>query len=247
MFRHEMPRVYELIGLILDPFRHEAYFQDFDKSIRDEPSKKQVWLAREREFQRLDMDSWQFLKSEALPYLTTRDAMRGWEQLISILNQARAHNYLIDEGYVQVCFIPPSRIDGQKTPDLEGKLDGRKVLCEVKTVNISDAEATRRQTGGLVPRADSVVVGLFKKLRSDLLIAKGQMDSYDGSPQVRRIAFVVLNFDDFLAEYKENYFKQIDKYLVAEPIPDLDIVFYNQRTAIHVPVVMSHASVVNEP
>ncbi len=53
MFRHEMPRVYELIDLIHDPSTHGAYFQDFDNSMRDEPSKKQIWLAREREFQRL--------------------------------------------------------------------------------------------------------------------------------------------------------------------------------------------------
>ncbi len=95
--------------------------------------------------------------------------------------------------------------------------------------------------------ADSLDVGFFKKLRSALFTAKVQMESYDGSTQVRRIAFLVLNFDDFCAEYKENYFKQIDKYLVAEPIPDIDIMFYDQRTAFHVPVVMSHASVVNEP
>jgi hypothetical protein len=246
MFRNEMPRVYELIDLIHDPSTCGAYFQNFDKSNRDEPLKKQVWLAREREFQRLDLDSWQFLKSEALPYLTTRDDARGWQQLISILNQARAHNYLIDAGCLQVGFIPRARNDRQKTPDLKGMLDGRKVLCEVKTVNISDEETIRRKTGGLVKIADALDVGFFKKLRSDLLIARGQMESYDGSTQVRRIALLVLNFDDLLAEYKENYFKQIDKYLATEPVDGIDIVFYNQRTAFHVPVVMSHASVVNE-
>jgi len=47
-------------------------------------------LAREREFQRLDDAAWEFLKDEALPYLSARDRKgRGWEQLISILNQAR--------------------------------------------------------------------------------------------------------------------------------------------------------------
>lgn len=73
------------------------------------------------------------------------------------------------------------------------------------------------------------------------------MKSYDGSTQVRRIAFLARNFDDFFAEYKENYFKQIDEYLVAEPIPDIDIVFYNQRAIFHIPLVTYHASVVNEP
>ena len=58
MFRLEMPRVYELQDLIDDRLNPLAYFQAFDASIRCDPIhgllKKQFWLAREREFQRLD-------------------------------------------------------------------------------------------------------------------------------------------------------------------------------------------------
>jgi hypothetical protein len=86
-----MPRVDELRALIDDPSKPSAYFQNFDESVCAEPSAGGVWLAREREFQRLDPASWEFLKAEARPYLTARDAKgRGWEQLIAILNQARA-------------------------------------------------------------------------------------------------------------------------------------------------------------
>lgn len=246
MFRQEMPRVYELRDLIADPSKPCAYFQNFDDSIRDEPSKKQVWLAREREFQRLDPDSWQFLKSEARTYLMTRDARRGWQQLISILNHARAYNYLSDEGCLGIRFIPRSEINGEETPDLEGVLNGMKVLCEVKTVNISDAEANRRQTKGVGFITNLLDEGFFNKLRSDLLKAKSQMEVYGGKGDVRRIAFVVLNFDDFLGEYKGDYFGQIDGYLAANPLPSVDIVFYNQRTAFHCHVVMENAVVVNE-
>ncbi len=246
MFRQEMPRVYELRDLIIDTSKPCAYFQDFDGSIRDEPSKKQVWLACEREFQRLDPESWQFLKSEALPYLMTRDAGRGWQQLISILNQARAHNYLTDEGCLGVRFIPRSEINGKETPDLEGVLNGMKVLCEVKTVNISDAEATRRQTGGVGSITNSLDEGFFRKLRSALLKANRQMEVYGGKGDVRRIAFVVLNFDDFLCEHKADYFGQIDRHLAANPISGVDIVFYNQRTAFHCHVSVQNAVVVNE-
>lgn len=151
MSREELPRVHELRDLINDPTATGAYFQDFDNSIRDEPSKKQAWLTWEQEFQRLDPDSWKFLKNEALPYLTKWDANgRGWQQLIAILNQARAYNFLVGAGCSRVRFIPRASQKGRKTPDLEGEENGRKVLCEVKTVNVSDAEsvsAARRRSG----------------------------------------------------------------------------------------------------
>lgn len=247
MFRKEMPRVYELRDLIDDPSASCAYFQDFDDSIRDDPSKKNFWLAREREFQRLDPDSWQLLKSEAAPHLTTRCLNgRGWQQLISILNQARAHNYLIDNGCMRVRFIPRSKTQGQKTPDLEGELNGKKVLCEVKTINISEDEVTRRQTGEVMTITNLLETGFFNKLMSDLYMAKTQMELYDGSICARHIAFVLFNFDDFLAEYKSHYFEQIDRHLGDNPISGIEIVFYNQGTAFHCPVVMRHAVVVTE-
>ena len=248
MFRQEMPRVYELRDLIDDLSESGAYFQDFDSSISDDPSKQKTWLARERVFQRLDPESWQFLKSEAKPYLTKRSASgRGHQQLIAILNQAWAHNYLIDEGCLQVRFIPRARKGGRETPDLEGELQGRKVLCEVKTVSISDDEVARQQTGGAGSTAVSLEVGFFNKLNSDLLKAKKQIKSYDNSAGARHIVFMVVDFDDFLGEYKANYFQQIDRHLATNPIHGIDIVFYNQRTAFHFPVAMCRATVVNEP
>lgn len=247
MFRQEMPRVYELLGLITDPSEPCAYFQDFDNTIRDEPTKKQVWLAREQEFQQLDSESWQFLKREAKQYLMARDTKRGWHQLISILNQARAHNYLSEEGCIGVRFIPKSEIDGKETPDVEGMLNGMQVLCEVKTANISDAEAIRRKIGGVGTTARSLDEGFFKKLTFDMIKAKSQIDSYKGKGKVRSIVFVVVNFDDFLGEYKTDYFGHIDRHLAANPFPSLDVVFYNQRTAFHCGDSMQNAVVINEP
>jgi hypothetical protein len=112
MSRAEMPRVYELCDLIADRSSPSSYFQDFDRSVASEAEKKRVWLAREREFQRLDDAAWGFLKNEALPYLCARDSKgRGWEQLISILNQARAYNYLVDRGCSDVRFVERAGLD----------------------------------------------------------------------------------------------------------------------------------------
>jgi len=231
--------------LIADPSNPSAYFRDFDESVRDDPAKKLIWLAREREFNRLDDESWQFLKSEALPYLMARDAKRGWQQLITILNQARAYNYLIDKGCVEVRFVPRSVIKGEETPDIEATMNGTKVLCEVKTVTISDVEAVRRKTGGVGYTVRSLDHGFFRKLAGDLSKAESQMKSYGGE-DTARIAFVILNFDDFLGEYKAEYYEQIDQYLAAQPISSLEIAFFNQKTAFQCRVIMQNAVVINE-
>ena len=247
MFRNEMPRVYELRDLIDDPLSPCAYFQNFDTSIcDDDPSKKQTWLAREEAFQKLDLESWSFLKSEAFPYLTAQDPNgRGWEQLISILNQAYAYNYLVDQGCLVVRFIPRADKAGQETPDLCGVYKGRKVLCEVKTMQVSENEATCRQAQQGRVITNILSGGFLNKLHHDLCKAKKQLASYASAEDTKRIVFLIINFDDALGEYKAGYYAQIDQYLATASFPDIDIVLYNQWTPFHAKMSMKHAIVVN--
>ena len=73
------------------------------------------------------------------------------------------------------------------------------------------------------------------------------MQSYDSSGSAKYIAFLIVNFDDSLGEYKAVYFSQIDEYIAKiAPRVDIDIVFYNQRTTFHPNIFMRHAYVVNE-
>jgi hypothetical protein len=247
MCQNELPRVYELRALIVDPKNPDAYFADFDASLQLYPEKKAVWLAREREFQRLDPVSWSSLKQEARPYLTKRDSGgRGWEQLVAVLNQARAYAYLVDLGCADVRFIPRASQDGAQMPDVEGRLQNAKVVCEVKTINASAAEIARRNASEGSGTTAELGNGFLDKLSSTLALAHRQLLAYDPSPNARRIAFLVLNFDDRLGEYKTDYYKQIDQYLAGHSIPGLEVAFYNQRTAFHASITMRHAKVVNE-
>jgi hypothetical protein len=247
MFREELPRVQELRDLIEDPAAPSSYFQGFDNSIRDEPSKKQVWLARETQLCGLDGDSWEFLKTEALPYLTKADPKtRGWQQLVTILNQAFAYNFLKGMGCSNVRLIPRADQKGVESPDLEGELSGVKVLCEVKTLNISDEESIARSDAIGRTITDRLEPGFFSKLISVLKKAKKQIDAYDSGPNLRRIAYVVVNFNDLLGEYKKRYYQQIDDYLAANVIPGIEVVFHNQMTCFHTSISMTHATVVNE-
>lgn len=269
MCRNELPRVYELLDLIQDPNQAGAYFKDFDNSIRDEPSKKRVWLEREQTFQKLDSDAWEFLIDKAKRYLSVNDSNgRGWHQLVDILNEAYAYRFLKDNGYTNVEFIPESSL---KSPELKAEKNGCKVLCEVKTINISDDEAFAREearrrregtataiTDPITGRPDPKIInklariiedqldaGFFSKLMSKIEHAKRQMEAYADGTNVKRIVYIIISFDDFLGEYKKQYYLQIDQYLAKNLPPGIEVVFHNQRTPIHEPITMTSATVIN--
>jgi len=245
MSRSELPRVYQLIDLIEDRAHPDSYFQNFEHSIENGIEKRSVWLAREKELQRLDHEAWDCLKNEVFPYLTAHNHRgRGWEQLISILNQARAYNYLLDLGCSKIRFI--RRIKGKETPDLEAESNDNTVICEVKTINKSVQEADARQSGTACKTSVFLEAGFFNKLASDFQKAKSQMATYNNTPGVRHIAFIVINFDDLLGEYKTNYYKEIDQHLAGMPIDGIKVVFFNQKTCFHNDVHMENATVVNE-
>lgn len=247
-FRNEMPRVFELRDLIDDPSNPNAYFQDFDKALGEHPSKHLLWAPREKAFQRLASEAWEFLKQEVKPYVSKRnDNGRAFQQFVSALNMVPAYNFLLDEGCTDIHFIPRSKKDGIESPDIEARLGNQRVICEVKTLGISEDEALRRKNGGVGSTTATLEDGFLNKLHGHLLKAKSQTQTYDAGAGVRHIAFMVCDFDDCFGEYKSNYYRQIDQHLGANPIPGLEIVIYNQRTAAHEPIEMLNAQVINEP
>ncbi|MGB9366215.1 MAG: PIN domain-containing protein [Xanthobacteraceae bacterium] len=219
----ELARVYELEALIETPRPPDAYFRDFRNSLIQSPQKKKQFLDIERDLQRLDLASWEVLKSEAKLLLTARDAVRGWQALFDILNHAKAYNHLKKLGCTEIAFVP--RATRQQTPDLKAVIDGKKLLCEVKTINPSDDEALRRQTASVGTIRDRLESGFFNKLASDLARAKAQMLAYDAEATTRKVVYVIVNFDDHLHEYADRYQTQIDEYLAANPVPELEVVF----------------------
>jgi hypothetical protein len=226
MYRRQLPRIYELRDLIPKPAPSDSYFRNLDESLTENPRKLKQYRDIENDLQGLDPDAWTFLKAELRPLISTMDAERGWQPLFDKLNQAKAYNYLKSLGYSAVAFIPPSSATGRRTPDLKASSDTAKALCEVKTINISEVEATRRHTGGVGSSGEPLSAGFFNKLASDLIVAKKQMDAYDGSPGTKRIAYVIVNFDDYLHEYSDIYRTQIDDYMKAgNPAPGLDVFF----------------------
>ena len=226
MFRRHLPRIYELHDLVPIPPPPNAYFCDLDASLAAYPQKLKQYLDIEQDLPGLDAAAWDFLKSELKPLLTAPDKQRGWQALFDKLNQAKGYNYLKSLGYSRVEFIPPSVLKGQRTPDLAASSGSIKALCEVKTINVSEDEASRRHTGGVGSTEVQLDAGFFTKLTNDLVLARTQMAAYDPNPDLKRIAYVIVNYDDSLHEAGNLYRAQIDQFIErSNPTPELDVVF----------------------
>jgi hypothetical protein len=242
--------MYELRDEIKNRDSLNRFWKDLDILLQDE-GWRIVCRPFEDALQKLDSAAWEFLKKEASVYLTRWDKknLRGQQQLFDILNQAKAYKFLKDNmGCSEIHFIPRAKIKRVKTPDLEGEIGQVKIICEVKTINISDDEALLRSDSfrddDTWPKLEQV---FFDKLIKDIDRAKEQIATYVTGIEARRIVYLIVNFDDFWGEFKENYFQQIDQYLCENIVHGIEIVFHNQRTAFHKAISMKCATVINEP
>jgi len=106
MSRKELPRVYELIDQMqTDPLKTE--FQHFEKSLRDEPSKKRAFLALEHELQRVDLKVWDHFKREVAGIST-------WRELMDRINELKGYIYLSSIGCEDINPIPRRQDRRQK-------------------------------------------------------------------------------------------------------------------------------------
>jgi PIN domain nuclease of toxin-antitoxin system len=228
-FRDGLPRIYELKDMLEDPAHPNAYFKDFEKSLKKNPSTLDAFLKLERQVAALDTHAWDDLKQKAAPHLISRERHRGrgWRELFDALNEAKAFTYLETLGCTGVHFLERTQ---HQTADLGGILDGSRVLCEVKTINQSDNEADKRlrvNQGEVITSKVStrVTEGFLRKLRSTIESAVEQLDAEDPQRRAHRIVFIVVNFDDSIGEYQDRYFQQIDEHLENTPIDGATLVF----------------------
>lgn len=228
-FDDALPRIYELRNELGDPSHPDAFFREFEDSLEKSPLKLDAFLKLERQLQPLDDKAWSDLKRKAKPHLIARaqEQGRGWQALFDILNEAKAFVYLQAIGCTTIRFTEPGT---GKTPDLEAVLDGSRVLCEVKTINPSDDEAGNRRRVGQGESIASDVKnyvdeGFLRKLRSTLESAVEQLDAQDPQRKAHRFVFTVVHFDDWVGDYQEEYFRQVDAHLLQNPVDGARLVF----------------------
>jgi hypothetical protein len=221
-FRNQLPRFFELKDLLTDSGHPGAYFRDFEDRLRD-PSCFATFAIWEKELQGLDPVAWASLKKKATPYLKRRDKKgRGWQQLFDFLGEASGYRYLrAFEGCSIVRFVPES---SGRTPDLEGVRDRERVLCDVKTINISEIEVSARRSPPSLRTVSNQLDGkFFGKLDSTIASAKDQLQSYDPNGDAQHLAYINICFDDFFSLYKDEYLRQIKEHLLEHP-PGIKVV-----------------------
>jgi hypothetical protein len=129
---------------------------------------------------------------------------------------------------------------------MEGSRALDRVLCEVKTINISNEEVDFR-TGRKKVRSGQITLPaeFLKKLRATVECAKQQLLTFDRGRSAVHFVYLNIRFDDFLGECKEAYFKQIDDDLARAPVTDIGLVICNDHTAFYKPLQMCFADVDN--
>jgi len=191
---------------------------------QDNPIALKCFRDIEADLEGVDPSSWDLLKSEAGPLLTQKDELRGWRALFDKLNEAKGYQYLRHIGCTNVRFIPRSTRRGMKTPDIEGSLGSIRVLCEVKTINISEDEVRARNNSSVKSILTELPAGFFTKFRSTLEVARCQMEEYCPGPDVKMVVYVIINFDDILHEYVPNYSPQIRAFITTSPVRGIEVI-----------------------
>jgi hypothetical protein len=231
-FRAMLPRVYELKDTLTEPTHPDAYFRDFEQGLEHSTSKRDAFLKLEGWLSALDAAAWTDLKTRAAVHLIARnrESGRGWQALFDVLSEARAFRYLKEIGCADVGFVPRAKNKNMMTPDLAATQAGRSVYCEVKTINVSQEEASRRrriQNGEVVAGETCISVeeGFLLKLTGTLAHAVEQLDAADPGHAARRIVFTMLYFDDWVGDYQPQYIAQIDGHLLQHPVAGAELVF----------------------
>lgn len=230
LLRKDLPRVFTLKDTLSDPASPDAYFQNFEKSLQENSQKLDAFRKVEAVLSVLEPDAWITLRQSASGHLSrpSQSKGRGWQSLFDVLSEARGYAYLSGIGCTSIRFV--GRAD-HPTPDIEAEYEGQRVLCEVKTINISDDEAgRRRRIYSGTPVASRVPTALgaqyLGKLSKTLANAVRQLDAADPHREARRIVFSVLNFDDWVGDYYPAYFREIDAHFLAHPVEGTELVFF---------------------
>jgi flagellin-like hook-associated protein FlgL len=222
--RIDFERLSELRDFAIDLNSPKAYFRRDDDKFSN-PQKRKFFLDIEHDLQALDFEAWEFLKNETLPRLKAKHPARGWHQLFETLNEAKGYIHLTSIGCTNVKFIPRSKTDNVQTPDLQGQMESTTVLCEVKTINVSEVETERRHSGGVGTTLAHLEESFFKKLMSTIDSAASQLRAFGADVGTRRIVLVVINFDDSLHEYADSYESQINDRMTKVSMPGIEVAF----------------------
>ncbi len=166
-------RIRALIALAGDAPSRESFARTFEAALATKVLPLESLDAGEADLASLDDGAWQHFKAGAAERLM-RAPKRGWDPLFDLLNEAKGYAYLQSLGCMEIAFV--ARTYAGKSPDLMAALNGRRVLCEVKTVSVAETLLSDEFLSG--------------KLAWTLAEAKAQMEEF-GPRDARMIVTLV--------------------------------------------------------
>ena len=209
------------------PNDNSSRFYNFWEAFYEIPERVQAFTLIEEELSQLYDESWSLLKNEACKLCITSDTNRGWSQLFDKLNEAKGYCFLKSMGCVNIRFIPRAKKKNIETPDLEGWKDKSNILCEVKTINISDQNIMAGKKIKAQTVDDSITPGLKKKLENMFTKASSQLNSYPVTTNTNKFIYLIITYDEDL-DYKNELNKQTRKIFNAMGLASIQLAIHNE-------------------
>lgn len=219
-------RLSELVSLH-HPDDKSSRFYNFWETFYESPGRVQAFSIIENELSELDDISWRFLKNEAKKLCVKSDERRGWNQLFEKLNEAKGYCFLNEMGCANISFIPRETKSNIETPDLVGWRNTSQVLCEVKTINISDDLVSARINKSGMYAQNTLTAGLTNKLESTIAKSASQLNSYSKSSDTEKYVYLVITYDDDL-DYRDELNTQTRNLFNTMNLVGINLVIHNE-------------------
>lgn len=205
-----LERIRELLAAAEDARKPASYARNFEKAFGASAGRQRILANYEQDLWALDAQTWRALTASAAKRLM-RNKGKDWEPLFDMLSEAKGYAYLKALGCTDIQMIPTSY--DYKTPDLRATLSGSLVLCEVKTINMSDDARTVRDVDPDSPAGGYLTEEFLRgKLTWTLRAAKAQLDAF-ALPAVRKLIYLVFTPDESLDGYADDYAPQLKRFL----------------------------------
>jgi hypothetical protein len=200
----DIPRISEMVTDYCCKYK-SSIWADWE-NLDQKPEIKKHFFGLETYLGNLRPDDWSLLKSKVIPRFQDYNQGRGWQQAFDVLHEAVAYNLYIEHGATDIKFISEQ---DYPTPDLACQMNGAGVCCEVKTKNESDNQIQARNAGKATSIQNALTAEYFDQLATTMSCAEKKFAHFDCAKHM----FFILNFDDHLHEYLDEYFVQIQNWI----------------------------------
>ena len=109
---------------------------------------------------------------------------------------------------------------------MEGWRNSSQVVCEVKTINISEELISSRSNTSVMSAQNRLTSGLANKLKSTFTKAASQLNTYSNSSSSEKYIYIVITYDDDL-DYRNELNEQARELYNALNLVGVDLVIHN--------------------